>query len=600
MDKILFIGKKTKSVYNTLSGLGYEVRYLELVSSAEDIVKFIVANADNAFAIIYDLSEFTFCVSKDNFAEIISAVSKMAASTIQVVKGIPANYKEYFIVAETLGIYNFLKSITTDDLIKEITKIFPNKSVSIQPDTATVARQNTPSVPQTQNNNSYHSQPKKQPQGIPQPSQPQNFQIPKKSPHNYMGNNNPVNYEEKLSEKNIVTPQPVQQAPVQFQPQNQTLVQPSAPKIIENQLSDNIQPTVQPTQYMPAPAKVSVPQQSQPQVRELTKKELKEIKKQEKIKAKQKAKEEKQKAKFEAKRQAVAADIQPMQQTQAPIGEPPFQPQQSSYNPQTVMKQTPNNNSVNQNIPPVIKQPQMQSDNITQKSNISTQSGIPKSPMQGNALQPSPRPTKITTIGVIGIMPRIGTTTQAIMLTRFLNEAGIRACYVEENNSQFCDCLTSLYDEVIYDSDRDCLIKDSLTLYKEESRSFIANDVAYRIVDYGYLTDNGFPENYLKKDIKIIVCGTAPLEIAHLVSNVKLMYDIDLNYIFSLSDNQHYQEILNIMGTKKDFCYLSPNVSDSFDTPAKVCGYIYNCILNINIPINEMNPDNQKKKRWKK
>lgn len=600
MDKILFIGKKTKSVYNTLSGLGYEVRYLELVSSAEDIVKFIVANADNAFAIIYDLSEFTFCVSKDNFAEIISAVSKMAASTIQVVKGIPANYKEYFIVAETLGIYNFLKSITTDDLIKEITKIFPNKSVSVQPDTATVACQNTPSVPQTQNNNSCQSQPKKQPQGIPHPSQTQNFQIPKKSPQNYTENNNPVNYEKKLSENNIVTPQPVQQVPVQFQPQNQTLVQPSAPKIIENQLSDNIQPTVQPTQYMPAPSKVSVPQQ--PQVRELTKKELKEIKKQEKVKAKQKAKEEKQKAKFEAKRQAVAADIQPMQQAQAPIGKPPFQPQQSSYNPQTVMEQTPNNNSVNQNIPPVIKQPQMQSDNITPKSDISTQSGIPivQSPMQSNALQPSTRPTKITTIGVIGIMPRVGTTTQAIMLTRFLNEAGIKACYVEENNSQFCDCLTSLYDEFIYDSDRDCLIKDSLTLYKEESRSFIANDVAYRIVDYGYLTDNGFPENYLKKDIKIIVCGTAPLEIAHLVSNVKLMYDIDLNYIFSLSDNQHYQEILNIMGTKKDCCYLSPNVSDSFDTPAKVCGYIYNCILNLNIPINEINPDNQKKKRWRK
>ena len=237
MDKILFIGKKTKSVYNTLSGLGYEVRYLELVSSAEDIVKFIVANADNAFAIIYDLSEFTFCVSKDNFAEIISAVSKMAASTIQVVKGIPANYKEYFIVAETLGIYNFLKSITTDDLIKEITKIFPNKSVSVQPDTATVTCQNTPSVPQTQNNNSCQSQPKKQPQGIPHPSQTQNFQIPKKSPQNYTENNNPVNYEKKLSENNIVTPQPVQQVPVQFQPQNQTLVQPSAPKIIENQLA---------------------------------------------------------------------------------------------------------------------------------------------------------------------------------------------------------------------------------------------------------------------------------------------------------------------------------------------------------------------------
>lgn len=64
MDKILFIGKKTKSVYNTLSGLGYEVRYLELVSSAEDIVKFIVANADNAFAIIMTFRNLPFVYLK--------------------------------------------------------------------------------------------------------------------------------------------------------------------------------------------------------------------------------------------------------------------------------------------------------------------------------------------------------------------------------------------------------------------------------------------------------------------------------------------------------------------------------------------------------
>ena len=63
MENIIFIGKKTNSISNTLSGLGYDVHYLEMVSAPEDIVKFIVANADNAFAIIYDLSEFTFCVN---------------------------------------------------------------------------------------------------------------------------------------------------------------------------------------------------------------------------------------------------------------------------------------------------------------------------------------------------------------------------------------------------------------------------------------------------------------------------------------------------------------------------------------------------------
>ena len=552
MDKILYIGKKTKSVYNTLSGLGYDVQYLELVSSAEDIVKFIVANADNAFAIIYDLSEFTFCVNKDNFAEIVSSVSKMAASTIQVVKGITANYKEYFAVAETLGIYNFLRSITTDDLIEEITKIFPNKQVQAVPQPVQNANNNSFAMPRPQAN-VYYQQPKTEftaanndrPQSAVQISSHDNYieeeGAGKTEKLNQSMPSYPYRKEEKLSENNNIQIHKEIQPPV------------SKPKIYEEN-SNNIQP---------APGEPPVQQ------RELSKKELREIKKREKLKAK----EDKKVAKIEAKRKAVAANIQPMPQSQVPIrgSQTQFQPQpqQGNFNSQTV-------------VPPVIPQQQMQ-----------------------HTSQQPPRPTKITTVGIIGIMPRIGTTTQAVMLTRYLNEAGIRACYVEENDTQFCDCLMTLYDDVSYDSDRDCLVKENLTLYKEETRSFVATDVAYRIVDYGYITKNGFPENYLKKDIKIIVCGTAPLEIANLIANVEMMYDVDLNYIFSLSDEQHYQEVLEVMGTKKDKCFLSPNIPDSFDFFTQPCRYIYNSILNLNIPpVSGVNSNNQKsdkkKKRWKR
>lgn len=552
MDKILYIGKKTKSVYNTLSGLGYDVQYLELVSSAEDIVKFIVANADNAFAIIYDLSEFTFCVNKDNFAEIVSSVSKMAASTIQVVKGITANYKEYFAVAETLGIYNFLRSITTDDLIEEITKIFPNKQVQAVPQPVQNANNNSFAMPRPQAN-VYYQQPKTEftaanndrPQSAVQISSHDNYieeeGAGKTEKLNQSMPSYPYRKEEKLSENNNIQIHKEIQPPV------------SKPKIYEEN-SNNIQP---------APVEPPVQQ------RELSKKELREIKKREKLKAK----EDKKVAKIEAKRKAVAANIQPMPQSQVPIrgSQTQFQPQpqQGNFNSQTV-------------VPPVIPQQQMQ-----------------------HTSQQPPRPTKITTVGIIGIMPRIGTTTQAVMLTRYLNEAGIRACYVEENDTQFCDCLMTLYDDVSYDSDIDCLVKENLTLYKEETRSFVATDVAYRIVDYGYITKNGFPENYLKKDIKIIVCGTAPLEIANLIANVEMMYDVDLNYIFSLSDEQHYQEVLEVMGTKKDKCFLSPNIPDSFDFFTQPCRYIYNSILNLNIPpVSGVNSNNQKsdkkKKRWKR
>lgn len=583
MDKILYIGKKTKSVYNTLSGLGYDVQYLELVSSAEDIVKFIVANADNAFAIIYDLSEFTFCVNKDNFAEIISSVSKMAASTIQVVKGITANYKEYFAVAETLGIYNFLRSITTDDLIEEITKIFPNKRVQAVPQQVQNANNNNFAVPQSQNN-SYYQQPKTEftpAANAPNNNQPQSA-VQISSQDDYIekegaGKTEKLNQsmpsytyrkEEKLSESNNIQIHKEIQPPV------------SKPQIYYEESSNNIQP---------APVEPPVQQ------RELSKKELREIKKREKLKAK----EDKKVAKIEAKRKAVAANIQTIPQSQVPIRESQAQfqtqPQQGNFNSQTVVPPVPENSVVSPVMP--------------QKGNYNVQTAmppvIPQQQIQHTASREPSRPTKITTVGIIGIMPRIGTTTQALMLTRYLNEAGIRACYVEENDTQFCDCLMSLYDDVTYDSDRDCLVKENLTLYKEETRSFVATDVAYRIVDYGYIKENSFPENYLKKDIKIIVCGTAPLEIANLIANVEMMYDVDLNYIFSLSDEQHYQEVLGVMGTKKDKCYLSPNIPDSFDFFTQPCRYIYNSILNLNIPpVSGVNSNNQKsdkkKKRWKR
>lgn len=234
---------------------------MELVSSAEDIVKFIVANADNAFAIIYDLSEFTFCVNKDNFAEIVSSVSKMAASTIQVVKGITANYKEYFAVAETLGIYNFLRSITTDDLIEEITKIFPNKQVQAVPQPVQNANNNSFAMPRPQAN-VYYQQPKTEftaanndrPQSAVQINSHDNYieeeGAGKTEKLNQSMPSYPYRKEEKLSENNNIQIHKEIQPPV------------SKPKIYEEN-SNNIQP---------APVEPPVQQ------RELSKKSLEKLK----------------------------------------------------------------------------------------------------------------------------------------------------------------------------------------------------------------------------------------------------------------------------------------------------------------------------------
>lgn len=59
---------------------------------------------------------------------------------------------------------------------------------------------------------------------------------------------------------------------------------------------------------------------------------------------------------------------------------------------------------------------------------------------------------KKTTIALMGIMHRIGTTSQAIMLTKYLTDAGYRAAYIEMNQNGFVRALADSYAGVMEDA----------------------------------------------------------------------------------------------------------------------------------------------------
>ena len=51
-------------------------------------------------------------------------------------------------------------------------------------------------------------------------------------------------------------------------------------------------------------------------------------------------------------------------------------------------------------------------------------------------------------VGVYGVMHRIGTTTQALHMTKFLDENGHKACYIEDNGQQHMATIPDFYSDV--------------------------------------------------------------------------------------------------------------------------------------------------------
>lgn len=66
----------------------------------------------------------------------------------------------------------------------------------------------------------------------------------------------------------------------------------------------------------------------------------------------------------------------------------------------------------------------------------------------GHAEEEKNENSKAKTIGIAGSIPRMGTTTQAIQLIKYLNLKGYKACYVQLNNHSWVENLIADYAEV--------------------------------------------------------------------------------------------------------------------------------------------------------
>ena len=186
------------------------------------------------------------------------------------------------------------------------------------------------------------------------------------------------------------------------------------------------------------------------------------------------------------------------------------------------------------------------------------------------------------TIGVMGTCHRMGTTTQAIQIAKYLKSKGYKACYVEMNGIRYPNMQLSRREKpeisfvektkLTFDYNREddhigVVNIDGLDLYYKQDMlsEVLEQEYDFYVYDYGVYTDRDFNKaSYLKDDIKVISAGAGAVELDYTLNILQnISYDKAL-LLFSFTSEQDREGLLLFMddfgaGQRCFFTDYTPN-----------------------------------------
>lgn len=177
--------------------------------------------------------------------------------------------------------------------------------------------------------------------------------------------------------------------------------------------------------------------------------------------------------------------------------------------------------------------------------------------------------SKARTVGIAGAVSRIGTTTQAIQLVKYLMLQGYKACYVQMNEHGWVEELIEAYADVEEEKEIGKAVYKSVDLfYRLDKLSEVLKlNYDYYVYDYGVYWERGFQKiSFLEKDLKIFVVGVKPGEFKKTYSLIENNFYQDVQYIFSFipNDEEEYEDTYELMGDKREVTYFAPDCRDPF------------------------------------
>lgn len=187
-------------------------------------------------------------------------------------------------------------------------------------------------------------------------------------------------------------------------------------------------------------------------------------------------------------------------------------------------------------------------------------------------------------IGITGVCRRIGTTTEAVQLVKYLQVKGYKACYIEVNNTGFVQehgqVFVSEHDEYL-----GRVTYEGVDLYykQEKIQEIFHQDYDYFVFDYGAYSEQGFNKtSFLEKDIRIFVAGSKATEMKYTQQVLQNEYYMDVFYLFNFISEKERPELLEYMEEKAEITYFTVYAPDQFE-------YIHNPEFDRLIPVENKN-----------
>lgn len=172
-----------------------------------------------------------------------------------------------------------------------------------------------------------------------------------------------------------------------------------------------------------------------------------------------------------------------------------------------------------------------------------------------------------TTIGVAGTIERIGVTTQAIQLCKWLKMKGKNVCYIQMNDSGYVENLKVFYENVVVDEPQGCVSYENVEMYYDKARidEILNRNYDFYVYDYGTITNEYFQKtSFFEKNYKIVVTGTKPTELNSFNQCIEELYHKHIHYVFSFVSEGDRENVMEMMSDKNKYSYLAGVTLDMF------------------------------------
>ena len=169
-------------------------------------------------------------------------------------------------------------------------------------------------------------------------------------------------------------------------------------------------------------------------------------------------------------------------------------------------------------------------------------------------------------IAVIGAMRRIGTTTVALQLVKYLNDQEEHAAaYLQYNNSDFITDLKEICCADVDPAKPDKITFANTDIFSDPRKvnGIISSGYQYIVYDYGDIKSIS-QSSAFEKDIIIIVGGAEPDEIRAMTAAMEVFNQKNVFYFFNFTPLSDREELLDMMEGYRNKTFFLDYIPDKF------------------------------------